>query len=152
MIRLSTGAINALLSTGSLQTVFTNAVLCLYSGTQPATADAAETGNLLATVSEQAGAFVPGQPGNGLNFDEAVGKRIAKEPAEVWKGIYGASGTLGWFRLYANAKTLGDSTTAVRIDGSIGTSRTDVIVASTAATAGGSMTLDEFALTFNNLT
>lgn len=152
MIRLSTGAINALLSTGSFKTVFANAVLCVYSGTQPATADAAETGSLLATVTVDAGAFVPGAATNGLNFDAADGKRIAKAAAETWKGIYGASGTMGWFRLYANDKATGDSTTGVRVDGSIGTSRTDVIVASTATTSGGSISFDEFALTFNNLT
>ena len=49
-LTLSTGLANKLLDTGSLKTVMTGAggfQIDIYSGSKPATADAAETGTLL---------------------------------------------------------------------------------------------------------
>lgn len=149
-IRLSTGAMDSILSVGSFQDTFANGVLCIYSGAQPSSADAAETGEFLAEVNIDGAAFTAGG-GSGLNFAEASGKSISKVADEVWKGNYEANGTMGWFRFYSNDKSTGTSTTAIRIDGTIGTSRTDVIVTSTAATLGGSITFDKFKLNFSIL-
>lgn len=51
MLRLSTGLMDHLMGGGSLKQAFTGGRLCFYSGSQPATADTAYTGTLLAQVS-----------------------------------------------------------------------------------------------------
>jgi len=149
-IRMSTGAMNSILSSASFKDTFANGVLCIYSGPQPANADMVETGDLLAEVTIDGAAFTPGG-GVGLNFADAIGKAISKEAGETWKGNYLTAGTMGWFRFYANDKTTGASTAAIRLDGNIGTSRADIIVTSTVATVGGSITFDEFTLNFSIL-
>lgn len=147
MIRLSTGAVDQMLSTGSFASVFQNGVMCIFSGTQPASADDAESGTLLAEINIDGGVFTPGG-GVGLNFGVAADKSISKADAEVWRGTFLEDNTMGWFRFYDNSKTTGESTTAVRFDGSIGTSRTDIILRSTVTTEGGSITLDGYTLNF----
>lgn len=56
-IRLSTGAVNKLMDTGSFKDVFANAVIDIYSGSQPATADTAASGTLLVTITKSSGAY-----------------------------------------------------------------------------------------------
>lgn len=147
-IKISSGAFESVLSTGSFKDTFTNGVLCIYSGTQPSNADAAETGTLLAEVNVDGAVFTPGGA-TGLNFGAATGKSIAKDDTETWKGIFLEDGLMGWFRFYDNSKTTGASTSAIRIDGSVGTSRTDIIVGTTTATLDGSITFDDFTLNFS---
>lgn len=56
-VRLSTALVNKLMDTGSFKDIFANGVIDIWSGTQPATADAAATGTLLCTVSKSSGAW-----------------------------------------------------------------------------------------------
>lgn len=56
MIRLSTGARNGIAQGMGFAGLFNRGTIQLWSGTQPATADAAATGTLLATVSTSSGA------------------------------------------------------------------------------------------------
>jgi len=124
--RLSTGFTDAVNAVGSVKDVMVNSVIHFYSGAQPATADAVETGDLLAIITLASGAFVPGVGTNGLNMDVSTAGVLAKAVAETWSGIglaAASTGTAaGWFRWYANDVTTGASTTAVRLDGAIGTS------------------------------
>ena len=55
-LRLSTGLRNYVNADGSLKGALQNGVLNIYSGAQPATADAAPTGTLLATITAASGA------------------------------------------------------------------------------------------------
>jgi hypothetical protein len=120
--RLSTGFVDALNVTGSVKTIMTNSIIGIYSGTQPDDADDIETGVLLAWITVASGAFTPGQTTNGLNLHTvSTAGVIPKATAEVWSGLGIADGTAGWFRWYANARTTGASTSAVRVDGAIGT-------------------------------
>lgn len=124
---LSTGHVQAQLT--AQRTAYTNGVLAIFTGLQPASADAAETGNLICLITVGSGAFVAGQPGNGLNFDAPVAGVMSKAEAETWSGVgtalAGAGGsTAGWFRFYANDYTTGVSTTAKRFDGAISASST----------------------------
>jgi hypothetical protein len=149
-IKLSTGAWAEWLSNKSLKNTFANGVLAIYSGSQRSDADAAETGDLLALVTIDGGSFTPGTATNGLNLDTTTSAAISKVATETWKGDYLAEGTMGWFCFYDNAKTTGSSTTAKRIDGTVGTSsRADLQVVSTAATVGGSITINSFKLNFS---
>jgi hypothetical protein len=124
--RLSTGHVQADLA--ALRTAYTNGILCLYSGTQPADCDAIETGTLLCKITLASGAFTGGVGTNGINFDAPVAGVLSKAAGETWSGNgLAAAGTgtvAGWFRFYANAFTTGASTSAVRFDGAISTSST----------------------------
>lgn len=119
-VRLSTGAVNALAGggagDGSFVDVFVNAVIAVYTGSQPVNADAAESGTLLGLITVDGGDFTGGSATNGLNWEAALGGVCAKPTDEEWAIIPDASGTAGWARLYANAMTTGASTSAVRID------------------------------------
>lgn len=118
---------------GGLRDIFRNGVLRVYSGSQPATADAAATGTLLLEFTESGGVFVHGAAANGLNWDDAVLGVINKAAAETWKATGIADGTAGWFRFCANPADTGLlSTSLARVDGSVGTSGADMLVVSTA--------------------
>lgn len=55
--KLSTALVTKLMDTGSFKDIFANSVIDVYSGTQPASADAAATGTLLCTVTKASGAL-----------------------------------------------------------------------------------------------
>ena len=149
-IQLSTGAWAAWLCTNSLQDIFANAVIDIFSGSQPSNPDAVETGDKIATLSVGGLTFTPGVSTNGLNFADTTDATLSKEAAEDWEGDYILAGRMGWFRLYANDKTTGASTTAIRIDGNVGTSsRSDAEVVTTTATIGGSAKMTSFKLNFS---
>jgi hypothetical protein len=56
-IRLSTGLVNKMMDTGSFKDIFANAVLDIYSGTQPADADTAASGTALVLITKASGAY-----------------------------------------------------------------------------------------------
>jgi hypothetical protein len=60
-VKLSTGLRNAILSGQELRKIFEDAVINIYSGTAPATADDAATGTLLVTISKASGTVSPGE-------------------------------------------------------------------------------------------
>jgi len=126
-----------------------NGVIGVYSGTQPSSADDAETGTLLAWITKDGGDFTSGVATNGLNFETSTDGKLEKLASETWTGEFIADGTMGWFRFYANTVVTGDSTTAKRVDGRVGTSRADMIVVTTTATTGGSVSPTSFSLNFS---
>ena len=151
-IRLSTGLRNMLMgdggnNDGSFQQVLKDGVLELYSGSRPASADDAETGAKLVRITVDGGAFTPGSPTNGLEFDNAVAGKVSKAAAETWQGTALATGVAGWFRFYANDYGAGASSSAVRFDGTVGTSGADCNISSTQITAGATQTVDSFDVT-----
>lgn len=134
---------------GSLRDIFKDGVLRIYSGSQPASADAAFGATLLCSISLASGTFTPGAVTNGLEFGAASGGAISKESG-VWSGTNAATGTAGWFRLMANATDasgLDSSYLYPRIDGSIGTSGADLNLGSTSLTSGATLTIDTFTIT-----
>lgn len=56
-LKLSTGLVNKLMTTGSFKSVLANCVIEIYSGSQPADADTAVSGTLLVTLTKSGGAF-----------------------------------------------------------------------------------------------
>ena len=117
MERLSTVFANQQLD--AIRADFANGVLAIYSGTQPASADDAETGDLLCLITQNGQPFTAGQPTNGLNFAAPSDGVMDKAGGEVWAGIILKSGVAGWFRFYDNNYMTGASTTAKRFDGEI---------------------------------
>jgi hypothetical protein len=128
MPKFSTGLRDNMLDTSSFKSQMDGGKLHIYSGTPPATADAALSGNtLLCTLSEDGG-------GTGLTFDAAADGAIPKAAAEVWKGVIVATGTSSFFRFTSAADgTAGTlSTTYPRVQGTISTINADMVVANTA--------------------
>lgn len=124
--RLSTGFVNAVNQTGSVKSVMQDGVIRIYSGTQPANADTTEgSATLLMKITVDAGAFTPGSATNGLEMGTSTDGVLSKSSSETWKGVglaaAGTGTTAGWYRWYDNDETTGDSTTAIRVDGAIGT-------------------------------
>ena len=133
---------------GSLKDVFKDGILKIYSGSQPTNADTAASGTLLVSVTLSSGAHVAGAFGNGLEFGAAASGAISKASGATWSGAAVASGTAGWFRLYANATDAGGASTSLpRIDGSVGTSGADLNMSSTTITSGQTYTIDTFTIT-----
>jgi hypothetical protein len=118
--RASTGFRDAVNQTGSVKGVMANGIIAGYSGTQPLTADAAETGTLLILFTVNGGAFTPGVPTNGINMGTSVNGVLSKDSGETISGVGLANGVLGWFRWYDNDMVTGISTDAIRYDGQVG--------------------------------
>jgi len=135
---------------GSLKDIFKDGVLKVYSGTQPTDADQAFNGTLLATFSNNHGTFTPGSPAYGLRFGTASAGAIAKDSSQTWQAVAVATGTAGWFRLYANATDAGAGSTSLpRIDGTIGTSGAQLNMSSLTITLGATITIDTFTVTLD---
>lgn len=148
--RISRGQRLALLT--DLVTDLNDGVIRIYSGSPPATADAAESGTLLAVITQDSGAFTGGAATNGLSLDigtvaHADGySSVGKTVAENWSGVGLATGVAGWGRYYANAYTTGASTTAVRIDGLCGLSNAQFIMSNLNVTLGETLTISSFSI------
>jgi len=143
-VRLSTGLRNAILATSSFKGIFNNGVIRVFAGNQPASADDAEGSSPLLEITVSSGAFTPGSPDNALQFGDAAGGVMPKLSSQVWSGLGLLSGTAGWFRLYANDRTTGGSTTAPRLDGVCGAGSGQLKLASTAIVTGQTTTVDGF--------
>lgn len=117
---VSTGALASLFDGIGFKTLFDYGTIEIRSGTQPATADDAATGTLLARVTQNGGAWVAGTHTNGLKFQRTQRYMLA-DPAQMWRVAGVANGAAGWFRLVANTYDDGAaSQDAARIDGTVG--------------------------------
>ena len=132
----STGYKNARAAT--IKEIFDYGVIHLYSGSRPASADLAETGTLLAVITNNGGAFTPGvQDAAGLRFGDALNGAISPLAGQSWKtNAILATGTIGYGVLYDNARVTGASTASVRTMFTVGTTNADMTVSRTAVTAG----------------
>lgn len=143
-IKVSTGLRNKMLDTGSLKSRLALGFIKIYSGTEPATADAAVTGTLLCTISVNGG-------GTGLSTEAtAVSGVLAKAVAEVWSGPIVATGTAGYYRFSAAGDTGVSSSTEERIQGSVGLAGADLNLSSVALVTNASLTaqtIDYYVLT-----
>lgn len=113
-------------------TIGTSAVLKIRTGTVPANVAAADAGTVLATLS---------LPSDWL----AAAASGVKSKSGTWEDTSAdATGTAAHFRVYAS-----DGTTA-HMQGTVGTSGTDMIVDNTSFVAGQSFTITSFAITAGN--
>lgn len=148
-IRISTGLAKYMLDTGSVKAALTNCHIHFYSGAQPTSPDDVPNGTLLGEATLNGLAFTEGTATNGLNFDTATGRTLTKAAAETWKIKYTTAGTVGWFRIKANAvDNNASSTTAIRIDGTCGIGTTfDMQFANLDAVNNKFVTIDDGSLT-----
>ena len=137
----------------SLADAMANGVLYLYSGTKPANADTTEGSAVALHIFTVDGlAFTPGVVTNGLNFALSTSGYLYKAVAENWISTapsFGATPlTATWARFYDNARTLGDSTTAVRFDMTVGSSTAfDINLRSTLIYQGDELKFNSFRIT-----
>lgn len=137
--KMSTGLCNKLLDTDCFREIFDLGFVKIYSGTVPATADAALGGaTLLCTVSINS-------TGTGLEFAAtASGGVLAKDSGDTWSGTNAATGTASFYRLVAVGDDGTSSSTQARVQGTIGTGGSDMNVGSTTLTSGQPFTLNYF--------
>jgi hypothetical protein len=133
---------------GSVKDLFDFGTIHIYTSPQPASADDAETGTLLAKITAEGVAFTGGAIANGLRFaDDPAANKISKLSTQNWKTLANlASGNAVWGRIYDNAYTLGYSESAVRADFTIGTSGADLIGQYTSLIIGKPCSIDDFSI------
>jgi hypothetical protein len=136
-IRLSTGAQNGLAGSLGIKDLFNNGFIGVFSGGQPVDANQAETGILLATISANSGT-------TGVPLGTAGAGQISKA-ATPWSGLCVVAGVAGWFRFYDANMTTGSNGTAVRMDGNIGVSGSDMVMSNTNMVLGATTTIDQAA-------
>jgi len=138
-VRLSTGARTGIASTAGVKDLFDGGFIGIFTGGQPASADDAETGSLLTTISTTSGTA-------GISLGTA-GTGVLPKSADVWSGLVGTAGVAGWFRLYDSGHLTGTSGTAVRMDGNVGVSGSDMVLSNTNQTVGATLTIDQATFT-----
>lgn len=141
-LKFSTGLRAGILATGALRTLLNGGEIRLYSGPVPASVDNALGGTnlLLCTFKTDAGA--------GLTFETtAPGGTITKNLAEVWQGTVAAGGTATFYRHVLASDTGDASTTAVRIQGEIAISGSDMNLSNTALVVGAIQKLEAYSIT-----
>lgn len=146
-LRLGTNLRNGILNATGIKENLDLGFLYIYTGAQPASADAAATGTLLAVISNNGGA-------TGLTFDAPAAGKLSKASAETWSGTAIASGTAGWFRFQklntdeATTRTDASGASATnRIDGAIAVSAAQLNLSNTTITTAAVQTISQFDIT-----
>lgn len=117
----------------------------IFTGTQPASADSAESGTELVKITDNGGAHDTGTGENGLQFnDDALAGVLSKLSTQTWKGSPSNNGTAGWFRFYAQEGTSGSSSTAVRFDGACALTGGELNMATLSIATGTDFTINQF--------
>jgi hypothetical protein len=130
-VQLSVAARNARLDAIET-TAGASAVMKIFTGSPPANCAAADSGTVLATIN---------LPSDWM----AAASGGSKAKSGTWQDLSADnSGTAGHFRVYDNGVT------TCHIQGTVGTSGTDMTVNSTSFTAGQSFTVNSFTLTDGN--
>jgi hypothetical protein len=139
MLKVSTGLRNDMLVTDSFKGLMDGGFLKIYSGTEPATADASlGSAVLLVTISVDGG-------GTGLTWEDVAAAGIlSKEGDETWQGTIGASGTASFFRFVTSTDTGALSTTENRLQGTVGVLGAELNLSSIALTASSVQTINHF--------
>lgn len=142
-IRLSAGLRNFLCTEGSLRDALQGKVLKLYTGAEPANANAAIPldSTLLCTIST-------GGTGAGLNWEGDVqAGALAKAAADTWEGLAVADGTAGFYRICTDADDGGASNVAIRLQGSVAAIYADLLISQPTLAAGAVQRIGEFFIT-----
>lgn len=150
--RYSTKLFNDFLTT--LKTDLANGSIELYTGSQPASPDAAITGTLVGRATQSSGAWVEGLPTNGLNFGTVASAQVDKATAETWQFTCVNAGTIGWGRFRANGTDAGaaDSTHVLpRIDFSVGITSGDLLMSKVTYAVGETGVIQQFLIPLSNI-
>lgn len=140
-IKTSTGLREALMVTGSFASLMNGGKIKIFSGDPPASADAAETGTLLCTITNNA-------TSTGLTFAaSAPGGVLSKDATEVWLGNNVASGTAGYYRFVQAGDTGALSTTQYRYQGTVANVGADMNISNPSLVIGAPQRLNYHVVT-----
>lgn len=121
-IMTSTGLRYGMVALGSLKSLLDGGFIKVYSGSVPASADAAVTGTLLWTVKLN-------DTATGLTLESTIGSGSLTKPAsDIWSGTVLASGLATYYRHVSASDTGASSTSEPRIQGTVGTVGTDLLI------------------------
>jgi len=145
-MQASTGLRNYIGSSGSCKAALDAGFLKVWTvPTDPTVGpdDALTGATLLGTFTES------GDGTTGLTWDSAVNGALPKAAAETWKTTWAASGTAVLFR-FCEAGDAGDtaSTTAKRVQGTVGIAGADLTMSNNVVTSGADFTLDSAEIDF----
>lgn len=138
-LKLSTGLRDDMLDTNPFRTSLDASRLKIYSGAEPASADDAE-GTLLVSIGSA-------HADTHCHFLAAAVAGVISKDANVWSAVATATGTASYFRLVVNTDTGVLSTTEIRLQGTIGTSGSDLNMSGVSIVSGATQTVDTFDLT-----
>jgi hypothetical protein len=140
-IKISSGLRDHILATGSLRAAINGMVMRIYSGAVPAGPESDATGNtLLCTISTSG-------LGGGLQFEASPANGLLpKASADVWSGTCGATGTASFYRLVETGDTNGSSTSAKRVQGTVGLAGADLNVVNTTFTSSEEKRIDYYVI------
>ena len=140
----------------NLDTTMANGSIAMYSGSPPASPDAAFTGTFLGRVTAGGVGWTAGSPTGGINTAAPASgtPTMSKEAAENWVFTCSTTGTIGWGRYVANPTDAGGaSTTLPRMDfdvGLTGSGAACTMTKVTFTTVGETGTVQTFTLPFTN--
>jgi len=143
-MKASTGLRNKLLDSNPLKTILALGEIKIFSGAEPATADAAETGTLLVTITEASGATK-------LSFAASAADGVISKDAAVWSGVVAAGGVAGYYRHVAAGDTGASSTTEARIQGSVGLAGADLNLTDLTLVLSATQTIDFYVVALPTL-
>ena len=141
-LRFSSGLRTALAGTMGLRQILEGGLIDIYTGGQPASADYAETGSKLVRISVASGTYAT----SGLQFGTCAAGVLPKSGTS-WSGVVSLAGVAGYFRFYGTAGTSGSSAVENRIDGNVGLSGSDLVLANSSLVLNATVTVDTFQLT-----
>ena len=140
MIKISTGLADAMMNDTGATAALNNAELELriFSGPEPLTADAALADETLLVTIQVNG-------GGGMQFAFANEGTIMKDIDQSWLGNVIATGTPTYYRLCPMSDANTASTTAVRVQGSVGATG-DLKLGTTTLATGNPQSIDFYQL------
>lgn len=136
----STGLRNQMLVSAPFIDVLATHVINIYSGTPPASADAAlnPDNTLLVTISGEG-------TGAALQWDTAAADGVVqKAPGQVWKGTVASTGVATFYRMVSLADTGAASTTLARMQGTVAVINADLNMSSVNLVSGAEQKVDNF--------
>ncbi len=141
-LKASTGLRNHMLAVGSAKAALDNGFIEIYSGPEPATADAAIAGTntLLCRIfsdGTSAGLHLAASANDGF-IDKAAG--------ETWTGTVIATGTATFFRQVATGDTGAASTTQRRLQGTVARAGGELNISSVELVAGAPQAVNYYSL------
>lgn len=138
--KISTGAALALTTGGlSLKETFDGCEFRIFSGTEPTTAnDSKGAGTLLCVVDNET---------DPVTFEQLVAGTLHKTTGETWQGTNVATGTATWFRLVKPSDADDASSSAVRLQGSVGVLNADLNLLDTALVSSVLQQITDYYLT-----
>lgn len=151
-LKLSTALRNSLLAGNSLQGSFASHVIRIYSGTEPADADASlGSAVLLCTITKDGSTATNGT--ESLTFNAPASGVLSKLTGSVWQGVNGATGVATFYRHVSRTDTgaaltnmASTANTECRIQGSIATAGAELNLSNTTLTSGATQTIDYYTI------